>query len=144
MEDITMPFPTIWCTESCYRYISMPSFMNFELVAELCCSFSPTSRLTHACTDASRPGWTPGSKSMWPVTWLPTATSGWWGMSKRACCPAPPPAALRSCIISTLTSTGWSTERCSLCGRLHATNCHWRLHSYSSFMWSFSTCCYWI
>jgi len=76
-------------------------------------SFSPTSEWTHACTDVFRPGWTPGPRSMWQVKWVLTATSGWWETNKRDCCPAPPLAAPRFSIISTLTSIGWSIGHCS-------------------------------
>ena len=69
---------------------------------------------TGACTDASRPKWTPGPKSTWPVTWPAPVRSGWWEKNKKTSCPAPPAAARRSSITSTLTSTGWSTELCRL------------------------------
>lgn len=111
---------------------------------ELCLfSFSPTSGSTRACTDAFRPGWTPGPKSTCPATWPPTPTSGWWERNKKVCGPAPPAATLRSFIISTLTSTGWSTEHCSPSAQkinshsLHAASCQGWLHIYSSFMGSF-------
>lgn len=77
-------------------------------------SFSPTSGSTLACTGASTPGWTAGPKSTSPATWPPTPASGWWEKSRKACCRAPRPASLKSSTISALTSTGWSTELCSL------------------------------
>lgn len=76
---------------------------------------SPTSLWTHVCTDAFTPGWILGPRSTWAVTWLLTATSGSWEMDKKACWPAPPLAALRCSIISTLTSTGWSTKHRNTC-----------------------------
>lgn len=91
-------------------------------------SFSPTSRWTRACTGAFRPGWTRGPKSTWPVTWLPRTTSGWWEKDEKICCPAPPPAVQWSCIISPLTSTGWSTRR-----RSHTEpSCHWWISRFPS------------
>lgn len=77
-------------------------------------SFSPTSGSTLACTRASTPGWTAGPKSTSPATWPPTPASGWWEKSRKACCRAPQPACPKSSTISALTSTGWSTELCSL------------------------------
>lgn len=98
-------------------HTSVPVWRHLDL--QLSClvdlSFSPTNGSTLACTGASRPGWTPGLRNTWPPAWLPTPTSGWWETTKRVCCPAPPPATPRSFTISTLTSTGWSTEPCSLC-----------------------------
>lgn len=78
-------------------------------------SFSPTSLWTHACTDAFTPGWILGPRSTWPVRWLLKAASGSWEMDKKACWPAPRLAALRCSIISTLTSTGWSTKHRNTC-----------------------------
>lgn len=134
--------------------ISVP---YFDLVSQvLSCtvlvviSFSPTSGSTLTYTGAFRPGWTPGPKSMWPTTWLPTPASGWWEMNKKVCCPAPPPATLRSSIISTLTSIGWSTKHCSLSSQmidfhsLYTRSCLGCLHINSSFMRIFPACCYWI
>lgn len=76
---------------------------------------SPTSLWTHACTDAFTPGWILGPRSTWPVTWLLKAASGSWEMDKKACWPAPRLAAPRCSIISTLTSTGWSTKHRNTC-----------------------------
>lgn len=113
-------------------------------------SFSPTSGSTLTYTGAFRPGWTPGLKSMWLTIWLTTPASGWWGMNKKVCCPAPPPATLRSSIIYTLASIGWRTEHCSPssqmrdCHSFYTRSCRGWLHINSSFMRIFPACCYWI
>lgn len=107
----------IYTIDLVHLHVSVPVWKHLDL--QLSClvdlSFSLTNGSTLACTDAFRPGWTPGPRNTWPPAWLPTATSGWWEMTKRVCCPAPPPASPRSFTISALTSTGWSTEPCSLC-----------------------------
>lgn len=95
-----------WCI--CY-YISI--FKPY--CSRWVCFSSPTSGCTHASTSAFRPGWTAGLRLTWRAKCLPTLRSGWREKHKKDCCRAPPPAALRSSIISTLPSTGWSTEHCS-------------------------------
>lgn len=100
----------IWMKEITYFCDCLLSFLFIFLIDV---SSSLSSGSTHACTDAFRPGWTRGPRSTWRATWLQTTASGWWETDKKAWCLVPPPATLRSSIISTLTSTGWSTEHCS-------------------------------
>lgn len=82
--------------------VSLPVWrrLDLQVMSAVVLSFSPTNGSTLVCTDAFRPGWTPGPRRTWPPTWMPTPTSGWWEMTKRACCPAPPPATPRSSTIS--------------------------------------------